>query len=459
MSADRTRIVIVGAGVAGASTALRVRDRLGDAVDIVVLEAGDTVGGRAQRTAFAGEVVEVGGTLLHSSNVLVVDLMARLGLEKATQAAEAPLSESTVGIWNGERFVLRTRGGWRFLAALVTRYRLRSLRGLVAAAKDALGRVSSLYPQLVEGRTFASPTELAEAGGFAGLSSLSLADALAGHGVSRRTVDEIGTGIVHNMYNQEPDMAAMPGLAGLVGAGLAGGGLFSVADGNDGLVAGSLRLAAAEVRTGARVVEVRDDRTVVLADGSAVEADIVVLAVPLAVAGIAVATTEPLPETAYRRVHVTLAAGRPSAEHFGRATPPEAIFTTADARRHFNSLARIGWSREHGVPILKFFSLEPLGDDLVNSIIDDCREIKRLEWSAYPIMPVAPETAPFEIAPGVFFPNALEPIVSTLETETIAGRVVGDLVSERVETLATARAIAARATAARATAARASATR
>jgi prenylcysteine oxidase/farnesylcysteine lyase len=440
MSVDRPRILIVGAGVAGAATAVRVRDRLGDTVDITVLEAGDTLGGRAQRTPFAGEIVEVGGTLLHSTNELVVELMARLGLAKATQAAEAPLSESTVGIWNGERLVLRTAGGgWRFLAALVLRYRLRSLRRLAAAATDMLGRVGSLYPQLEAGRTFASPAELAEAGGFAELSSLSLADALTRRGVSRRTIDEIGTGIVHNMYNQEPDMAAMPGLAGLIGAGLTGGSLFSVAGGNSGLVEGALRLAAAEVHTRSRVVDVRGDRTVVLADGSTVDADVVVLAVPLAVAGISVATTAALPPTDYRRVHVTLVAGRPSGRYFGTATPPETIFTTADPRRAFNSLGRIGWSRAEGVPILKFFSLEPLSDEVVRAIVDDCREIKRLDWAAYPVMTVSPDTAPFEIAPGVYFPNALEPIVSTLETETIAGRVVGDLVAERVERIVAAR--------------------
>jgi prenylcysteine oxidase/farnesylcysteine lyase len=286
------------------------------------------------------------------------------------------------------------------------------------------------------GRTFATPAALADAAGLSELSAASLADVLGGRGVSRRAIDEIGTGVVHNMFNQEPDMAGLPGLAGLIGAGMAGGGLFSVDGGNERVVEESLRAAEADVRTGARVVAVHDDRTVVLADGSTVPADIVVLAVPLAVAGIEVATSTPLPATKYRHVHVTLAAGRPSAAYFGTATPPEAIFTTADTRREFNSLARIGWSRVDDVPILKFFSLERLSDEQLRRMVDDFHGVKRFEWDAYPIMSVAQETAPFEIAPGVFFPNAFEAVLSTLETETIAGRVVGDLVAHRVDEVA-----------------------
>jgi len=425
------RVIVVGSGVSGSAAALRVRELLGDAVEITVLEAGETVGGRAQRTSFAGEEVEIGGTLLHSTNGLVVDLMKRLGLKRAERAAEGGL-DSGIGIWDGTRFVLRLRTGrWGFLAAVIARYRLPSLRRLGVAAREALGRFERLYA-LLDGRRFRTPAELAEAAGFAELSRLSITDALLGQGVSQRAIDEIGGGVLRNMYNQSPTIAAFPGFVGLIGAGLAGGELFSIAGGNNQLAEGSLRLAGAEVRTGCRVVEVRDDRTVVLEDGSELTADVVVLAVPLAVAGITLPSAVELPPTRYRRVNVTLVAGTPSATYFGTPKPPNTIFTVADSPTPFNSIGTVGWSRSEQVPILKFFSLEELPDALVGDLVDDVRAVKRHEWDAYPIMEVNPQSAPFELAPGIFFPNALEVYMSTLETETIAGRVVGDLVADRL---------------------------
>jgi len=433
MPADRSQVVIVGAGMAGGATALRVRELMGDDVDILTLEAAECVGGRARRLDFAGETVEVGGTLLHSSNTYVVDLMKRLGIERAQAAEGSTDAKSAIGIWNGTRFALNTRTDtWRFLSSLIARYRLRSLRGLVAVAREGLAGIERLYPLLDAGRTYATPTELAEAGGFAALTRTSLLDHLRANGVSQRAIDEIGGGILRNMLNQPTRIAALPGISGLIGASLAGGGLFSVAGGNAGLAEGSLRLAAAEVRTGARVVEVQDDRTVVLANGTTIAADIVVLAVPLAVAGITLPAAVTLPPTRYRHVHVTLVAGTPSTEYFGTATPPQTMFTTWNDATPFTSLGRIGYSRSEQVPILKFFSLEPLTDETVRRVIQDVRAIHRLEWDAYPIMDVAPQTAPFEIAPGVYFPNALEAMISTMETETIAGRAVGALVAERL---------------------------
>jgi len=434
MSAERTRVVVVGAGMAGAAAALRIRERMGDAVDIVVLEAGEAVGGRAHRTPFAGEILEVGGTLLHSSNTYLVGIMERLGIDRAHSAESVPNPKASLGVWDGERFALRVpTGDWRFLAGIVARYRLRSLRRMSAAAKDALVRVQTIYPALEAGRTFASPAELAEFAGLAELSRSSLVDMLTRRGVSRRTIAEIGGGVLHNMFNQETYMAGFPGLVGLIGAGLAGGELFSVDGGNQRLVEGSLRLAGADVRTGARVSRVRDDRTVELADGSTVAADVVVLAVPLAVAGIDLPTAVELPPTRYRHVHVTLVAGRLSERYFGMSNPPETVFTASGENRPFNSAARIGWSRSMGVPIFKFFGTRPLPDDTVHRIVDDVRDIKRIEWDAYPLMEVAPQTAPFEISPAIFFPNAFEPVISTLETQSVAGRVVGDLVAQRLE--------------------------
>ena len=53
-------IVVVGGGIAGLAAALRLRDRLGDAADITVVEQSDRLGGKLHSTPFAGGVLESG---------------------------------------------------------------------------------------------------------------------------------------------------------------------------------------------------------------------------------------------------------------------------------------------------------------------------------------------------------------------------------------------------------------
>jgi len=53
-------IVVVGGGIAGLAAALRLRDRLGDAADITVVEQSDRLGGKLHSTPFADGVLESG---------------------------------------------------------------------------------------------------------------------------------------------------------------------------------------------------------------------------------------------------------------------------------------------------------------------------------------------------------------------------------------------------------------
>jgi protoporphyrinogen/coproporphyrinogen III oxidase len=53
-------IVVVGGGIAGLAAALRLRDRLGDAAGITVVEQSDRLGGKLHSTPFADGVLEAG---------------------------------------------------------------------------------------------------------------------------------------------------------------------------------------------------------------------------------------------------------------------------------------------------------------------------------------------------------------------------------------------------------------
>ena len=78
------RIVVVGGGITGLAAALRLRERVGDAADIVLIERSDRVGGKLRTAPFAGQPVETGAeTFLmreHGADSAVLDLVRRVGL-------------------------------------------------------------------------------------------------------------------------------------------------------------------------------------------------------------------------------------------------------------------------------------------------------------------------------------------------------------------------------------------
>jgi len=51
----------------------------------------------------------------------------------------------------------------------------------------------------------------------------------------------------------------------------------------------------------------------------------------------------------------------------------------------------------------------------------------RKEWDAYPQLPPTTTFPPIRLDEGLYYVNAFEPFISTMETETIASRNVVDL--------------------------------
>lgn len=73
-------VLIVGGGIAGLSAALRLRDTLGDAVDITVIERADRLGGKLATGEFAGSPIETGAETFLVRRPEAVRLVERVGL-------------------------------------------------------------------------------------------------------------------------------------------------------------------------------------------------------------------------------------------------------------------------------------------------------------------------------------------------------------------------------------------
>ncbi|WP_446223130.1 protoporphyrinogen oxidase [Nocardia sp. IBHARD005] len=76
------RIAVVGGGISGLVAAYRLRQRLGDDVDIVVLEQSGRVGGVLQTRELAGEPVDLGAEAFVGRRPEVIELMSELGLDE-----------------------------------------------------------------------------------------------------------------------------------------------------------------------------------------------------------------------------------------------------------------------------------------------------------------------------------------------------------------------------------------
>jgi oxygen-dependent protoporphyrinogen oxidase len=77
------RIVVVGGGIAGLSAALRLRDELGPAARITVVDQADRLGGKLRTQPFLGGYAEAGAETFLTTDPAGVELARRVGLGDA----------------------------------------------------------------------------------------------------------------------------------------------------------------------------------------------------------------------------------------------------------------------------------------------------------------------------------------------------------------------------------------
>ncbi|KAE8214400.1 hypothetical protein CF327_g2215 [Tilletia walkeri] len=207
--------------------------------------------------------------------------------------------------------------------------------------------------------------------------------------------------------------------------------------------------------------------------------DAVLLAAPFHSTGIAILNSRAatsVPPQAYVHLHVTLlitSAPRPRPEPFGRSGADKiarSVLTTGVGSRKggklpdFNSLSylrrlpRISKTAPtsngtvHPNPsllplsqpvssedntnsdfLVKIFSPNPISDERLAELFGagTVKWVYRKEWDAYPVLEPTQEFPPIELDEGLYYVNALEPMISTMETSTIAARNVVGLLLEK----------------------------
>ena len=432
-------IAVVGGGIAGCSTAWFLRQALGESAALTVYETEPQLGGRLATLDVAGTPVESGGTIIHETNRYLADFVDRLQLEREEPHQREPGGSESVGVWDGRRFAFRTYdSGLLTHLAAVWRFGVMAPLRLQRAVANGVEQWNRVYDYLEEGASFESPAAL--------LSELGLADLLEkdGHqwlseaGVRGRFVDEYATPVGRIMYGQDVSMNALATSIALAGAGLAGS-LFSIAGGNRLLCEGLVRDAGVTLRTGVEVTGVTRagaSSTLRLADGASAKHDAVVLATPAGPAVLELSGVR-APESAllqrpFQVTWATFIKGLPRPDYFGlkQVTDlPDAVLTVEDDAIPFSSLGLVARAAD-GTFIYKLFSREPVTEQLLNELFSSRDSVEQIRWEAYPVLRPAGDLPPFRLGEGLYWVNAMEYAVSTMETEAVAARNVANLVAK-----------------------------
>lgn len=436
-----TSIAVIGGGVAGCSTAWFLRESLGEGATITVYEREAQLGGRLATIDVGGTPVESGGTIIHETNRYVAGFVDRLGLERVEPHQREEGGEESVGVWNGKRFPFRSHD-----SAIVTRLAAVWRFGVMAplrlqkAVARGVAQWNQVYDRLERGAAFESPAALCEEVGLADLLRIDGRQWLADSGVRGRFVDEYATPVGRIMYGQDVSMNGLATSIALAGAGLAGT-LFSVGGGNRLVCEGLVREAEATLRTHTEVTGVakEDTRlTLQLSNGHSASHDAVVLATPAGASTLSLSGMElsdsSLSRYPFQVTWATFIKGTPRAAYFGLRSAkdlPDAVLTVEDEAIPFNSLGLVATAPD-GTHIYKLFSRGQVTDSLLDEMFESRDAVEQIRWEAYPVLRPLDELPPFRLADGLYWVNAMELAVSTMETEAVAARNVANLVAAQL---------------------------
>lgn len=368
------------------------------------------------------------------------------------------LDSDTFGIWNGDSFGFETSAipslPWLEQSlntlSMLARYGPATLWHFRELLDQTVSRYLGVYPALLDAsRAFATPLQFLAAlhPSMPALARESLCDFMElRHGMSEQYTREFASAVTRVQYNQNCSLNALVGMVALLP--VIDDRCSRIAGGNRHLPARLLSRSNATLHAGSRVSSVS------AAPGGgfslAVEAqgpgearserfDIVAVAAPLELAGLrfageALEALNALPRREYQTTWVTMVAGEVSPLYFNRAgSIPQCILTAGDEALPFSSLCSnaVLDPEDPGWRLYKIFSKEPMPAAVLDAIFASRGYTMEWAWKAYPQlapMPEVLEKVHYQLYPSLYYPNAMESIFSTMETEALSSLNIRNLI-------------------------------
>ncbi|KAI8973130.1 Prenylcysteine lyase-domain-containing protein [Trametes punicea] len=468
-TASPNRVAIIGAGAAGSSAAFWIakgKARYGLDVEVDVYERSDYIGGRSTTVFPYGndtlEPIELGASVFVKANKNLWRAVDEFGLLRIdSDDDDDDEDDNAMGLWDGQHFVLTTEGGsflsnWLTKIKILWRYGYKAPSKTQALVKTMINRFVTLYSPSTP--HWSNISSVVTALDWFQVVAETTSEYFDLQGIDRRWTRELVEAATRVNYGQVviDNVDKIHALEGLVS--LAPTGASSVKGGNCQIFEHFIANSNASVHLNTTVKSISHHRSgpwVVesTADDQPRLYRSVILAAPLHQTNINFkASIAPVPTLAYVHLHVTLlttSSPTPNATYFNLghgAKAPSTLLTTYEGVRtrggpepEFNSMTYHGLVRSRdGVPqknaqgdqewIVKIFSRDRIEDDWLDRMFEGkVGWVLRKEWDAYPVLPPTTEFPPVKLAEGLYYVNAFEPLISTMETETIASRNVVDL--------------------------------
>ncbi|OAD05137.1 hypothetical protein MUCCIDRAFT_189216 [Mucor lusitanicus CBS 277.49] len=440
-------VAIIGGGAAGTSTAFwlsNVFPHKGSVqVTSTIFERNSYLGGRSTVVPIKGDyslgTIELGASIFVEANKNLMMATEKFGLNKTRLTAlEQEISVKNrpgLGVWNGKEFLFEESGSyWDSMKAL-WRYGLTPLK-FQRKQKEVVKRFMELYDA---DHGFEHVSEVVKSLEYQSLLNMTAETYLKELGINDRFAQEILQTATRGNYCQ--DLDSLHALAVMVSM-EAGHGTWAVESGNYNIFEEFARRSQAAIQLQTKVIGINNitevdtngdtvKRYIVeTLDGTSQVFDEVVLAAPIKFSGI---HQFPFPtkqeERPYHAVYVTLIAGHPDPSYFGKTMENMPTFVVST-----------GAPLENGESVIKIFSPTELKDDYLDKLFLDRSWTYRKGWHAFPqLEPIAKDQSfPSFILKtdendesGIIYTGAFENFISTMETQTIAGKNAARLLYDK----------------------------
>eukprot|EP00026_Physarum_polycephalum_P003584 Phypoly_transcript_03597.p2 GENE.Phypoly_transcript_03597~~Phypoly_transcript_03597.p2 ORF type:complete len:256 (-),score=43.04 Phypoly_transcript_03597:59-826(-) len=241
--------------------------------------------------------------------------------------------------------------------------------------------------------------------------------------------------------NYNTDVEEMNTFGVAVSALGSGDSVYGVKEGNKHICSNLVSTAKAISKYGHTVTSITSESTeevkyTVATDSEEASFDAVVIAVPLELADIKFRYIDVddkiVKARDFQEVHVTFVAGELNSNYFHtmNGSVPSMVLTIENASIPFSSIGRSKNITLDDRPVSKVFSRTPLTEETINSVFVNGTVVYKKLIHAYPILRPPTRFVPFELAEQLYYVNAMETAVSTIETETISAKNIARLLAK-----------------------------
>ncbi|RKP05231.1 hypothetical protein THASP1DRAFT_32929 [Thamnocephalis sphaerospora] len=457
---------------------------------IDVYEKDAQVGGRATSRNFTGSnpanavTVDIGGSLFVSANANMMALSGSVGVERNENPMSDPRIKPVDIVWNGRTVSCMVEAGsiwdpatWAARPDIASRYG--GIETLTNKFYPAVGMFLQQFAPIYQQQgQWSSVSDLVSRLGMQPLLQTSFYDYLTKQfGVPAIFVDEVVSALTNNNYGV--DARTIHAAAGLVSSIPIIDKMLSIKGGNQKLVEALLSKSGAKVRVNSPVVNAvsfqsgicnsdvfekalefaasinvnlaeaarrflscRPLWVVQPANGLPQLYDAVIFAAPFYNTPLLPITTRRLKvnNVDFKNLHVTVVTGNQRPSYYGQdnTVAPSTVWAadSANSRPEFRSMGAVGYVDDdaQGKTLIKYFSDAELSSAQIANMFTSASNVFRHKWAAYPIMSPANYAAngagQLNVAAGAWYVNAMEPFISTMETETISAKNIASLMRQ-----------------------------